>query len=322
MHTVAIVVFDRISAFEMGIPCEVFGTDCPEMGGSRYRVVVCSVEDGPVRTDTGFGIEAPYGLSKLREADTVVVPSWRDVEEAPPEALLDALRQSHRRGARIAALCSGAFVLAYAGLLDGLRATTHWMYAGALAERFPLVDVDPRVLYVDEGRICTSAGVAAGIDLCLHLVRRDLGAEIANVFARRMVVPPHRDGGQSQYVQSPVAEDSNHGLLTRTLEWACANLGRSPTVAEMAAHACMSERTFARRFRQTTGTTPLKWLLNQRVAAAQRQLETTDAPMEQIAWDCGFGTSATLRLHFKRAVGVAPTYYRGTFRGDPTRLSV
>ncbi len=317
MHTVAIIVFDLIPPFEMGIPCEVFGTDCPEMGVPKYRLIVCSVEDGPLRTDTGFTLEAPYGLSDLRKADTVVVPSWRDVEETPPEELLDALLQSRRRGARIASLCTGAFVLAAAGLLDGLRATTHWMYAGALAKRFPAIEVDPGVLYVDEGQICTSAGVAAGIDLCLHLVRRDYGAEVANVFARRMVVPPHRDGGQAQYVQAPVPEESERGPLTRTLAWASSNLGRSPTVAEMAAHARVSERTFLRRFRETTGTTPLKWLLHQRVLAAQRQLETTDAPMERIARDCGFGTGATLRLHFKRVVGVSPTDYRGTFRREP-----
>lgn len=322
MHTVAIVVFDRIPAFEMGIPCEVFGTDCPEMGVPSYRLMVCSVEDGPLRTDTGFTLEAPHGLSDLRKADTVVVPSWRDIEETPPEALLDALRQSYRRGARIAALCSGAFVLAHAGLLDDRRATTHWMYAGALAERFPAVEVDPGVLYVDEGRICTSAGVAAGIDLCLHLVRRDHGAEVANIFARRMVVPPHRDGGQAQYVRAPVPEDSGPGPLTRTLEWASASLDEAPTVTQMAAHARMSERTFLRRFREATGTTPLKWLLNQRVLAAQRQLETTDAPMERIARECGFGTGATLRHHFKRVVGVAPTDYRGTFRQNPERSLV
>lgn len=321
MHTVAIIVFDRIPAFEMAIPCEVFGTDCPEMGEPSYRLIVCALESGSVRTDTGFTLEAPCGISDLREADTVMVPSWRDIEETPPEALLDALRQSCRRGARIASLCTGAFVLAAAGLLDGRRATTHWMYADALAERYPAVEVDPSVLYVDEGQICTSAGVAAGIDLCLHLVRRDHGAEVANAFARRMVVAPHRDGGQAQYVRAPVPEDSSRGPLTQTLAWASANLDKSPTVRDMAARATMSERTFARRFREATGTTPLKWLLNQRVLAAQRQLETTDAPMERIAEDCGFGTGATFRLHFKRAVGVAPTDYRGAFRQNPERRS-
>jgi transcriptional regulator GlxA family with amidase domain len=195
------------------------------------------------------------------------------------------------------------------------------MYTEVFAKRFPAVKLDPTVLYVDEGQILTSAGTAAGIDLCLYLVRLDYGAEVANVFARRMVVPPHRDGGQAQYVQSPVASGPSEGPLTETLEWACANLEESLTVERLAAHASMSARTFARRFREVTGTTPLKWLLNQRILAAQRQLETLNVPVEWIARNCGFGTSATLRLHFKRVVGVSPTVYRKTFGGHPDRRS-
>ena len=251
----------------------------------------------------------------------MVVPAWRNVEETPPAALLGALRRSYRRGVRIVSLCSGAFVLAAAGLLDGRQATTHWMYADAFAKRFPAIEVDPAVLYVDEGQILTSAGTAAGIDLCLYLVRQDYGAEVANVFARRMVVPPHRDGGQAQYVQAPVAPGPSEGPLTETLEWACANLDEPLTVGRMAAHARMSTRTFARRFREVTGTTPLKWLLNQRILAAQRQLETSGVPVEWIAQDCGFGTSATLRLHFRRRVGVSPTDYRKTFGEHTERHS-
>jgi AraC family transcriptional regulator, transcriptional activator FtrA len=195
------------------------------------------------------------------------------------------------------------------------------MYAGALAKRFPQVEVDPNVLYVDQGRILTSAGTAAGIDLCLHLVRLDHGAEVANAFARRMVVPPHRDGGQAQYVRTPVAEGPGEGPLTETLAWANANLGEPITVTDLAHHARMSERTFARRFREVTGTTPLKWVLKQRILAAQRRLESTDDPVERIAQDCGFGTGATLRLHFGRGVGVSPTRYRETFKQDTARRS-
>lgn len=261
--------------------------------------------------------EAPYSLSKLREAQTIVVPAWPDIDETPPAALLEALRRGYGRGARIASLCSGAFILAAAGLLEGRRATTHWMYAETLAKRFPNVEVDPSVLYIDEGQVLTSAGTAAGIDLCLHLVRIDYGAEVANVFARRMVVPPHRDGGQAQYVQAPMPASPDKGLLTETLAWAHANLAEPLTVAAMAQRACMSTRTFARRFREVTGTTPLRWVLNQRILAAQRQLETTEAPVDWIAQECGFGTGATFRLHFKRVVGVSPTDYRKAFRRNP-----
>jgi AraC family transcriptional activator FtrA len=321
MHTVALVVFDRISPFEMAVPCEVFGADRSDMGLPNYNFLVCAAEKGMLRTDAGFGIVTPYGLSELRHAQTVVVPAWRDVDEAPPAGLVEALRRSYRSEARIVSLCSGAFVLAHAGLLDGRRATTHWMYAGALADRFPEVEVDPNVLYVDQGQILTSAGTAAGIDLCLHLVRLDHGAEVANAFARRMVVSPHRDGGQAQYVRTPVAEDPGEGPLTGMLKWASANLGRPLTVADMARYARMSERTFARRFRELTGTTPLRWVLKQRILAAQRRLESSEDPVERIAQDCGFGTGATLRLHFGREVGVSPTRYRGTFKQDAARRS-
>ena len=316
MHTVTLVVFDRISPFEMAVPCEVFGTDRSDMGLPNYRFQVCAAEEGPLRTDVGFEIVAPCGLDGLRGAQTVVVPAWRDVDEVPPGRLLDSLRQSYERGARIVSLCTGAFVLAAAGLLDGRRVTTHWMHAGDLAERFPAVEVDPNVLYVDQGQILTSAGPAAGIDLCLHVVRLDHGAEVANAFARRMVVPPHRDGGQAQYVRMPVAESPGEGPLIDTLTWAGTNLGEALTVSDMARHARMSERTFARRFREVTGTTPLRWVLGQRVLAAQRRLESSDDPVERIAQECGFGTGATLRLHFGREVGVSPTRYRGAFRRD------
>lgn len=318
MHTVALVVFDRIPAFEMAVPCEVFGTDRSAAGLPNYRLLVCATEPGPLRTAGGITVEAPFGLRKLREADTVIVPAWRDVDEVPPDALLEALRESHGRGARIASLCLGAFVLAHAGLLDGLRATTHWVYADALTERFQDVAVDPSVLYVDEGRVLTSAGTAAAIDLCLHMVRKDHGAEVANGFARRMVVSPHRDGGQAQYVQAPVAREPG-GPLAGTLEWASANLGEPLTVARLSARARMSERTFARRFREVTGTTPLRWLSSLRVLAAQSMLETSDAPVDEIARDCGFGTGAALRDHFKRAVGVSPSAYRRTFGREPRR---
>lgn len=321
MHTVALVVFDRMPAFEMAVPCEVFGTDRSGAGLPNYRLVVCAAEPGPLLTAGGMTVEAPFGLADLHEADTVIVPAWRDPDEAPPDALLDALRQGHERGARIASLCLGAFVLAHAGLLDGLRATTHWVHADTFAKKFPDVELDPSVLYVDEGRILTSAGTGAAIDLCLHMVREDHGAEVANGFARRMVVSPHRDGGQAQYALAPVAREAR-GPLADTLEWASANLSEPLTVAGLSARARMSERTFARRFREATGTTPLRWLLGRRVLAAQAMLEASDASVDEIAKDCGFGTGAALRVHFKRAVGVPPTAYRKTFgQGRPGRTA-
>jgi len=314
MHTVAVVVYDRVAVFEMGVPCEVFGIDRSAMGLPNYRVLVCAAEPGPLTTAMGYGIQPRHGLRSMSQADTIVVPSWRDVRETPPEPLLRALRSAYRRGARIASLCAGAFVLAHAGLLDGRRATTHWMYSDALAARFPQVDVDPTVLYVDEGSILTSAGTASGIDLCLHMVRKDHGAEVANAFARRMVVPPHRDGGQAQFVQTPMAAPSDGNHLAATLEWALEHLDERLTVEQLAAHANRSPRTFARHFRAETGTTPLRWLLAQRIVAAQRMLETTDEPVAEVAIGCGFGSSAALRMHFGRVLGTSPASYRRTFR--------
>ncbi|MDQ3210458.1 MAG: helix-turn-helix domain-containing protein [Actinomycetota bacterium] len=316
MHTVAVVVYDRVAVFEMGVPCEVFGIDRSAMGLPNYRTLVCAAEPGPLTTAMGYGIEPQYGIRSLARADTIVVPSWRDVGETPPEPLLRALRSAHRRGARIASLCAGAFVLAHAGLLDGRRATTHWMFADALASRFPQVDVDPTVLYIDEGSILTSAGTASGIDLCLHMVRKDHGAEVANAFARRMVVPPHRDGGQAQFVQTPMPTLSNGNHLAATMEWALEHMDESLTVEQLAAHAHRSSRTFARHFRAETGTTPLQWLLAQRILAAQRMLETTDEPVSAVAIDCGFGSSASLRVHFGRVLGTSPASYRRTFRAQ------
>ena len=246
----------------------------------------------------------------------MLVPGLRPARWPPPAAALEALRAAHARGARVASICTGAFVLAHAGLLDGRRATTHWAHAERLAERYPAVTVDPGVLYLDEGDVLTSAGVAAGIDLCLHLVRRDHGAEVANAVARRIVVAPHRDGGQAQFVEAPVPVAEEHGLEP-TRAWATERLREPLTVAAMARHAACSERTFARRFRAETGTTPLQWLLGQRVLHARRLLEATDLPVEHVADAAGFGTAASLRAHFRRATATTPLAYRRTFRGSP-----
>ena len=251
-HRVAAVVYDNLCVFEFGILVEMFGLPRPELPVEWYRFGLCSLDPGPLAATAGVRIEARHGLSGLRTADTIAIPGWRDVDEIPPAPLLRALRRAHDRGARIVALCSGAFVLAAAGLLDGRRATTHWRYAEAFRSRYPLVRFESNVLYVDEDRVLTSAGSAAGIDLCLHVVRRDYGAEIANLVARRLVVPPHRDGGQAQYVPEPVSMRAPGGLA-RVQEWALARLDRPLALEDLAREGNMSVRTLARRFEQETG---------------------------------------------------------------------
>jgi transcriptional regulator GlxA family with amidase domain len=305
MQSVAVLAVPGVVAFDLATPCHVFEIVRPR----AYRVAVC----GAGRVSAGaFDIVPPHGLDVLRNADTVVVPGVDVVEDFDPE-VLDALRAAADRGARMVSICTGAFVLAAAGLLDGRRATTHWYYAARLAERHPAVTVEPDVLFVDEGAVLTSAGVAAGIDLCLHIVRSDHGAEVANAAARRIVVAPHRSGGQAQFIDRPVAGPAGT-TLAATRAWMLERLPDALTVADMAAHAGYSERTFARRFRAETGTTPLRWLLAERVLAARRMLERTDAPVETVASACGFGTATGLREHFARACATTPTAYRAAFR--------
>jgi transcriptional regulator GlxA family with amidase domain len=315
-HTVAVVVTDGMSPFEFGVACEVFGLDRPEIRTPWYRFLVCAPEPGTVTASTGFGIVAPHGLDALARADTIVVtPPGHGERRSPPE-LLEALTRAHRRGKRLIALCTGASVLAAAGLLDGRSATTHWMHAQELATRYPKVNVDPAVLYVEDGNILTSAGSAAAIDLCLHVVALDFGAEVANAVARRMVVPPHRDGGQAQFVETPLTGVQFDDCFADALEWAQANLHEPLTVDSLADRAALGSRTFARRFRDTTGTTPYRWVLHQRVLLAQRLLETTDLSVDAIAEQCGMGTPA-LRDQFLRIVGTSPGRYRRTFQRKP-----
>jgi len=257
-------------------------------------------------------MEASLGLSALRRADTIIIPGWRNPREAPPNKLIQALRSAHRRGARLVSICSGVFILAATGLLDGKRATTHWRYAELLASDFPKIHVEPDVLYVDEGSILTSAGSAAGIDLGLHIIRQDYGVKVANMVARRLVVPPHREGGQAQYVPNPIRAEARGGLAP-LLQWVQSRLDRSLTVDELARKALMSPRTFARRFRQETGTTPHQWLTYQRLLNVQRLLETTDDSIDLIAERAGLGTAATLRQNFRRILHISPGAYRRRF---------
>ncbi|MEM8748077.1 MAG: helix-turn-helix domain-containing protein [Actinomycetota bacterium] len=317
IHRVALLLFDFPAMFEIAIAIEVWGNDRTADGVPRSEVRLCSDEGPELRTATGFGLLLEHGVEALDWADTIVIPSapYPLDERDYGDAALDGLRRAHDRGARIVTFCSGAFVLAETGLLDGRIATTHWYHAPAFRDRFPRIDLDTDVLYAGGDQLWTSAGTSAGIDLCLHLVRADWGAEVANTIARRMVVPPHRDGGQAQYVEQPMpASDDVDADLRAVLSWVEGNLDRQLTVDELARRAAMTPRTFARRFKAATGTTPLQWILQQRVTVAQRMLETTTASVDVIAATCGFGSAAAMRQHFTRIVGSSPSAYRSTFR--------
>ncbi|MFF1836500.1 helix-turn-helix domain-containing protein [Streptomyces sp. NPDC058231] len=312
MDTVALAVTDGMLHFELSVAYEVFGAAPDGVVEPWYDIAVC----GPHAVRVGrFLLEPDHGLDRLQRADTVIVPGWADVDEDPPADLVDAVRVAHEAGARVASLCTGAFVLAAAGLLDGRRATTHWAHTETLATRFPRVEVDPDVLYVDNGSVLTSAGKAAAMDLCLHLVRLDRGSSIANAAARRLVVPPHRAGGQAQFVATPVPAQADHPLAA-LFPWVLERLDRPLTVEDLARRARMSSRNLGRHFRSVAGTTPLQWLLTQRIRHAQELLETTDETVDAIAAATGMGTATTLRRHFNRTVGVPPDTYRRTFRAQ------
>jgi AraC family transcriptional regulator, transcriptional activator FtrA len=313
---VAALVGREFAAFELGTAHEVFGLDRSEYADPWYEFRVVPAYGSPVEvTGGGWSLSSPWTLDDLAEAGTVIVPVWPRYDDPAPAEVLAALRNVHAAGGRIVTVCSGAFLLAQTGLLDGRRATTHWMFAAQFAKRFPEVEVDPDVLFVDAGDgLYTSAGTAAGIDLCLHLVRVDHGADVANAVARRMVVPPQRAGGQAQFVHAPVPDTPDDDPIGRTLDWAIEHLDEPLSVEDMARRAMVSPRSFARRFRTATGTTPMQWLTRQRVLHAQRLLETTDLPVEVVAQRCGFGTATGLRVHFRRLVGTSPLAYRRTFR--------
>ncbi|MFM9594968.1 helix-turn-helix domain-containing protein [Streptomyces scabiei] len=311
---VAVLLFSGGPIFESSIPLSVFGIDRQDAGVPRYRLLVCAGEDGPLRTTGGLELTAPNGLEAISRAGTVVVPAWRSITSPPPEEALDALRRAHEEGARIVGLCTGAFVLAAAGLLDGRPATTHWMYAPTLAKRYPSVHVDPRELFVDDGDVLTSAGTAAGIDLCLHIVRTDHGNEAAGALARRLVVPPRRSGGQERYLDRSLPEEIGADPLAEVVAWALEHLHEQFDVETLAARAYMSRRTFDRRFRSLTGSAPLQWLITQRVLQAQRLLETSDYSVDEVAGRCGFRSPVALRGHFRRQLGSSPAAYRAAYR--------
>jgi transcriptional regulator GlxA family with amidase domain len=321
LRNVAVVLVNGFLPFEFGTICEVFGVDRSDDGLPRYDFAVVAGEPPPLRA-LDFTIHPSFGLERLAGADLIALPAVSDerLRLGPahqfPEDLLDALRRAVDSGARVLSVCSGAFILGEAGLLDGRRCTTHWRHAAELAGRYPGAKIDPDVLYVDDDPVISSAGTAAGIDACLYLVRKEQGSRVANGIARRMVVPPHRDGGQAQYVVQPVAPSCD-GSLQDLLEWLSAHLDQALTVRQLAARANMSERTFARRFVQDIGTTPQRWLTGQRILLAQQLLEETDETVDAIADRAGFGNATALRHHFRAWRGTTPNAYRRLFRGDP-----
>lgn len=311
---VAVLAYDGLCTFEFGVAYEVFGLPRPEMNGNWYRYSVCGIETGPMRAAGGLTITTDAGLSVLEEADLIIVPGWRAPGEAVPADLVEGLRRAHARGARLASLCSGVFVLAATGLLDGRRATTHWRYADKLKACHPSIVITPDVLYVDEGSLLTAAGSAAGIDLCLHIVRSDYGPDIANSVARRLVVPPHRDGGQAQFIERPVPRPHEGARLSTLIDWMRTHLEADLTIAQLANRAGMSARTFQRRFEETTGASPGEWIVLERLSRARELLEQPmDLPLEEVAEKSGFKSVETLRHHFRARLKTSPSAYRSRF---------
>lgn len=312
-HLVVALAYDRLCTFEFGCVTEFFALERPELDIDWYRFAVCALERGPLRAAGGITVQAPYTLAMLDRAQTIVIPGWRDADELPPKALLNKLSAAYARGARLCSICSGVFVLAASGVLDGKRVTTHWRYAERLQQRYPSVIVEPQALYVDEGRILTSAGSAAGLDMLLHLVRRDHGPAVANRVAQRLVVAPHREGGQAQFVPRPMPPDEA-SRLAQLMDWVRANPRREHSVESLAAKASMSPRTLQRQFREATGMGPYEWVLRERVAVARDLLESRPRlAIARIAELAGFGSEESMRRHFRRIALTSPTAYRAKF---------
>jgi len=311
-HKVVALAYDRLCTFEFGCAVEMFSLARPELGVDWYRFAVCAERRGAVRAAGGISVQVPHGLAMLARADTIIIPGWQGVDVAPAPALLRRLVAAHARGARIATICSGVFVLAATGLLDGKAATTHWRYADKLQQRHPAIEVRPNSLYVDEGSLLTSAGSAAGLDMMLHLVRRDHGPRVANQVAQRLVVPPHRLGDQAQFVARPLPQDEA-ARLARLMDWVRAHPAEDWTLASLAERAAMSVRTLQRQFRQSLGMSPVDWLVRERVELARQLLETSARPLAHVSSLAGFGSEESFRRHFRLATGVSPLAYRRQF---------
>lgn len=317
IQRIAVLAFDGISSFHLSIPYAVFGEDRTSIGLPKFEMAMCAPHPGRIRTSAGFELDVASGPEALKHADLVIIPSWKEVDRAAPEELLAGVRDAHQAGKVIVGLCLGAFVLAEAGLLDGRKATTHWAWAELFKQRFPKVTIDPQVLYIDHGDAVTSAGMAAGLDCCLHLLRKACGAELANRLARRLVIPPHRQGSQAQYVEHPVRINGNGDRIGQALEWARGRLGEALDIDGLANHAAMSRRTFTRHFQKATGMSVLQWLTTQRLHLAQRLLETTGTSIERISAMAGFRSPLSLRAAFMKELGTTPSLYRREFgRGD------
>jgi AraC family transcriptional activator FtrA len=316
-HLVAAVAYEGLCTFEFGCAVELFALHRPELAVDWYEFKVCASQKGAVRATGGIAVSVPYTLRALDRADTIVIPGWRDAHETPPATLLDRLRKAYERGARLCSICSGVFVLAAAGILDGKRATTHWRYADLLAQRYPRIQVEPDALYVDEGQVLTSAGSAAGLDMLIHLVRKDHGAKVANQVARRLVIPPHRPGGQSQFVARPVPKDER-GRLAKLQQWLRGHLDQEHSIAAMAARASMSPRTLQREFKSATGESAFAWLIRERIDYARELLEQQSIPLCSVVERAGIGSPESFRRHFRKQVGTTPSEYRARFASRST----
>ncbi|MDA8204512.1 MAG: helix-turn-helix domain-containing protein [Thermaerobacter sp.] len=313
MKTMAAIVMHGISEFDLGVVCEVFAAPPKDFEGPWYELILCSIDGPSVRTQSGLTLTIPHDLGPVAAADTVLVTDWPDTGQAIPHTLIQTLQAAHARGARLVSFCTGAFALAAAGLLDGRRATTHWAWSAQLARQYPQITVDAQALYVDDGQILTGAGTAASVDLALHVVSQDYGANMANHVSRYLVAAPHRDGGQAQFIEAPVPAPNDDVLLAPVLSWMVEHLADPLSVEQLAARVAVSPRTFLRRFQAATGTTPYHWVLRQRIFRAQQLLERTTESVERIAELCGFGSAASLRTHFRAIVGTAPLIYRRIF---------
>jgi len=311
-HRVVALAYDGLCTFEFGCTVELFALNRPELGVAWYEFAVCAAERGPLRAAGGIEVRVPNSLALLDTADTIVIPGWRDADAMPSPALVKKIRAAYDRGARFCTICSGVFVLAAAGILEGKSVTTHWRYAAKLKQRYPGITVEPNALYVDEGQILTSAGSAAGLDMLLHLVRRDYGAKVANLVAQRLVIPPHREGGQAQYLPRPIPNDERH-RLSKLLDWLRAHLAKPHTLTALARRAAMSPRTLQRQFRETVGLAPYEWIVRERVALAKDFLQSSRQSLPRVAEAVGFRSQETFRRHFRRLAGLSPIAYRRQF---------
>lgn len=315
-HQVVVLAYDQLCTFEFGCAIEIFGLARPEIKVDWYDFAVCAVERGPIRAAGGLTFKAPYAMHLLDTADTIIIPGWRDLDATPAPSLLKRLNAAHQRGARICSICSGVFLLAATGLLDGKSATTHWKFAAQLGSRYPHITVEANALYVDVGQIVTSAGSAAGLDMMLHLVRSDFGSKVANQVAQRLVIAPHRSGGQAQFVSKPVQQDET-GRLTKLMDWIRMHPAEPHTLRSMASRAVMTTRTLQRKFQETTRLTPIEWLVNERVTISKDLLESSLTAVSEVALAAGFTSEESFRRHFRRIVDLSPSTYRRQFSNRP-----